>query len=334
MTTRQANIRNISFVDPKDEPFSLFAPESVFSEFGNVAILGSSVTGLVLSTLSFFIFFKTRTNSPLFRYLSAYSFSGLLTCLFNTLQFVDHVMIVSDTYYMMFLEAYVILPGILVSYQFGGLLDIFALLDRVSIFNKKAKQFLNRWPPKKTIFTLIVTSVAINSAWYIYFTTDHVVFVHENSNQTKWYLTTTGFGRTQAGILLATVISLIRDLIIVAVQVCLNVMSMKQLRRYVNKKSLRLTCIHGVASCPRRIDVKLGIMVILICCFSTVEHFIILAASFYMIESVYSFGSVLTIRLAFCLLSLKRVLDFVVFVIFNRVFRDHLRRFCIIKRKK
>lgn len=302
-----------------EETADLLASNLSFVLFDYVALVGLSGLGLVLSLISFFIFLSVSNENRLFNYLAVSSVTGAIYCVLNILQFVEHVFLVSDDFVVMIFQTYVYIPGILVCYQFGSFLDIVALLDRISIFNRKVQERMQRWSLTTGYVSMLACSALINAAYYIYFTIDSVSLTHDSKNSTTWYLTTTGFGRTQWGIILMSVIAAIRDIMITGVQVVLNIVSIRQLKTYM-KSRVHSVGSTGAQTSRKRVDVRLGIMVIFLCGFSILEHLVCSVCSFFLIQSVNS-TSVLTFRLSLLALTLKPIIDFILYLSFNRVFR-------------
>lgn len=293
--------------------------------FDSLVWLPCSVIGLVLSLASLAVFYKIQQNTRIYKFFIIYSLNSSLVCLLNVSHFIGHNCEVSESYGMMFIEVYIIIPLLLVCYWFGTLLDILIVIDRIPIAFESLRYRIRRHSVFKQSVLLVAVSIIINLPYYMMYTVGEITITE--SNTTIWHMSLTEFGRTPASFLIGISISFVRDDIICLLQIYLNIVSMRQIKRQmIYKREALIVPTYSNYAKWCRVDLKTSLMVICVCYLSIGEHLIASICTAFNLITIFSSYSVWLVRLTYFSWSLKRVLDFVIFFVFNKVFRACVRQ--------
>ena len=160
---------------------------------------------------------------------------------------------------------------------------------------------------------------------------------------------TTSFGKSFIGLVLVGVIFLIKDVIILIVEIVVNILSLSALREYINKKkkigatktenrlsdmSVPSNEINEAATAKldstkvrhSKMNKNLTYMVLVICVFSAIGHFLTIACSgaFMISQDMTSYGICFSSSL---FISFKHFFNIFIFLLFNNLFLSEFKSF-------
>lgn len=310
----------------KEDVLAKYGITSTLVMFDYAFMIPASLAGLVLSVISMVIFTRLSIKTRLYKYLAMYSLNGAIVCVLNLCQYIGHRGSVSENEEMMWFHTYCVVPALLATYWFGSLMDILIILDRIPNALVKFRAFVNRFNTIKQCVVLIIMSIAVTLIYYVIFTTGHETQRLRNGQHfTIWFITLTDFGKTRFSYISGMVVSVFRDEVIMLIQIYLNIMSIRQIKKQLRMKRNNLTTASFLShSRCIRVDIKTSVMVVCLCYLSVVEHLITSISSAYNLKDIYEPNAIWSLKFMFFSWSLKRVLDFFLFVIFNNVFRKCL----------
>jgi hypothetical protein len=317
-------------------------------------ILG--LIGLVGNIYSFVVFQSNDFNTPLYKYLRVYVINNMAVCLLGTIHFVFstfRILTWSNSHASLSYLAFFYVPIQTLCYVFGGLIDIFILLDRIATLSPRAKKLIEKLEPYKVCALLFLASVVIEIPDDLGNMPSSVSLALSATQYfTAWFLNNTPFATSRLGVVIFYIMYIVRDLGGLLAQIALNLISLCLLKAHSGKKkkivahgdthanmsvtenaSTLASTTHAVnAQNSKRInhaEVKAVVMVGVICVVSAVEHMVTLIT--FMIPMFYvGFATFVMYRMLEFVYPIRCVLNVVLFYFFNlnfqKIVNAHFRR--------
>ena len=286
-----------------------------------------SVLSLIANLFGFIIFYNMRNSLPLYQYLRFYCISNVvmsLASVFNFLATSYRIISWSNSFWTQAYYNYVYTAIINLSYFYSSVLDVVILLDRIAIINKLVKIYLNKLSPTLICIVLFGLCTVIDFPYFFVFEPDSITEkLDANTTFTVWFANTTPFAKSQLGKILTFTIYAIRDFFVVIVQIALSILSTVLLKKYLNKKmkinsnSINFKQISQIS----KLDMNATIMVTVVCILSICSHVFTIVMVLYPYFNLNIIVFVLYFVGDF-FLPLKGLLDFFVFLAFNKKFRS------------
>jgi hypothetical protein len=353
--------------------FYFYTVDSLLTTYGSTWILDTlnmylftfvSVLGLVLSILSLVVFCDKDFTIALYTYLRVYSANNIVLCFLETFNFfytTYRIIPWSNSYWTQFYYNYILIPVSVLCYFYSGVLSVIIQLDRIGHFAKPLKRFTDFSPLKLSIFAFLLC-VLIDIPYNLVFVpgSKTAQLVNSTSNFTIYYSTVSAFSTSELGLVLTFLVSGMRDIFIMLVEIVLNVVSVVLIKRYFAAKKRKYTAIMikkiaGVDALSvalaggenrnmaevvmsvqgqrkngtdrmSRWDRKANVMVFLMCTLSILVHMVTFVINIY----PYFDFSIVNFILYFVgnfVFPLKCVLDFILFYSFNSNFKPTLLRY-------
>jgi hypothetical protein len=250
---------------------------------------------------------------------------------------------------------------VVTGYLFGTLLDCYIILDRIAIFERKVNAFFKFSALKMAAIALSV-SIAIQFPWYFEFVpTSNTESLDTGVEYQIWYLGLSNYALTQTGQVILLIVYGIRDIATMVIVIILNIVSIFYFKSYLNTKA-SLLCeprpanysnalsVSGLAQHSLRrmkfwqgkIEVtiaqpvrelsvecamiskaeqKATTMCITMCVLTILDHLIHITCNVFPIFSASNFKFVLYWA-ASMFFVFKHSLNFVLFIAFNKVFKN------------
>lgn len=345
---------NATSYDSLDDILSNYGSNIYLDTFNLYPFTIISILAFLTSSFSLLVFMNSAEfdNIRLFVYLRVYSANNMVLCFLNIFNFTySSIRIIewtnsfgSQVYYN-----YVYAPVTGLSYFYASALDILVLLDRISFFNNSLRQSrFNQMKPMNLCLVTFLACAVLNIPYDLLFSPGEVVAVlNSTQNYTIWYSATTSLSQTVVGQVFQYFNIAVRDILLAAVEIYLNVLSASLLKKHLNKKrristarsEATVTALMTVFHVKQRsvsiqitaADQRATIMVLLMCSMSFVEHVLNIANIIYpmirtdlntfILYSVCNFAS-----------PLKRLLLFFIFLEFNKKFRQVAAKYLRIRR--
>ena len=303
-----------------------------------------SVIGACLSLLSFAVLRRQEFNSRFFEFLRIYALNSftinILDALFNTATW--HFAALNQYYTMLFYADKIFLPLQSTGYFFGAAIDSVIVLERIKLVETK-HVFLNQFPPKLIAISIYLTCLFINLPMFFNFNPKgHIVMF--NSQPFEFYTTqVTEFATSRLGIIMAWTANVLRDVVTLVLEVCLNVYLLVAMRKFLrNKRSIMFhsartnrvvivtdpssSATNSRANADLNKEKNLTTMVTVMCCFSSAVHLVILFGSiyytFFLTSTAYSIYV-----LSVLMISIKHASTFFLFFFLNKQFKAKLVSF-------
>jgi hypothetical protein len=311
-------------------------------------VLGS--IGFILSFFSFVIFLNDEFHNQLCKYLRIYALSNSIMCFTSIFNFVPtsfRLLTWSNSEQAQIFLNYIFIPLTNFSYFCGSLLDIIILIDRITILIPRLKNFVKLSAVHVCSIAFIIC-VLIDMPFFFMHQPNSIMFtLSGNTTSTIWFSDTSQFGASQIGKTVYTIVIILRDGVVVGMQIILNLICTLLFRRIIRKKiSTSVAMSAGQVSIirtPHTDLMQIGTinasnlrstrrrkkvitlaeknntrMVIYMVILSIVEHLLVLLCVFYPNSSLISY-ELHAVNKIFQVL--KRVLDVVAFFVYNLIFR-------------
>lgn len=263
--------------------------------------------GLVAQLACLYTFCRIRIRLDLYIYLRAYALNSILLCVFTLLQFPMYTLTTFNSHALISMAKYLSLPGFIFCYFMTIFLDIIILVDRLVPFSPRIRAIMGRRTPMQRLILIFVISILFNIPYQFIFVQTEL----QLESTTIWFLTISEFFRTIWGKLILYLISFLRDILPMIIQVFLNLYSLYHLRRYFHAKATLSSTDHSQAC--HRTETKTVVMISVMVTLTMFEHL------FLIINTI--FDSRLEFIIQF-IISIRRFFDFIVYFTFNRVFRN------------
>ena len=299
-----------------------------------------SVLSLLTSLFSLIIFCNMKNSLPLYRYMQVNCISNAVMSLVSVFNFMAtsyRLISWSNSRWTSVFFNQVYTPIANLSYFYSSVLDIVILLDRIAIFNRRVKAYLNKYSPTVICIVLFALCLIIDFPYFFVFAPDSFTAkLNANTSLTIWFSNTTPFARSPLGQILSYIIYAIRDVLVMLAQIALGIHSSVLLKKHLNKKrtiSTRLTVDTTEQSNQHtgkfskdskdrvsKKDTDATIMVIVMCVLSVCLHILMIVMIVYPI-----FRIDLTYFVLFFVgdifIPFKSCVDFIMFLKFNKIFR-------------
>lgn len=282
-----------------------------------------SILGIVSELAVFLVFCQIKIGSPLYTYLKGYTINSIVVCCCFLTMYLGTIYSLGNTRALKVYSVLFVYPLLAGCYVYSTLLDIVILLDRISVFNKRVKHVLKLISPFKQIILLALISLILNIPYFFLLIEQSISFNATNSTKvTIWYINKNPICDTQTGYALLMFIITVNYGLIMLIQITLNIISAVYIRRHMKQKATRVGTTHAQGGSRKKVDVRTGIMVTILCSLSFAEHVIIIfwTATFFSILKS-SVGWALIQLIAIFILAIRRCGDFLFFFTFNKVFK-------------
>lgn len=289
---------------------------------GDLALLYlvPSILGMLSEFACFLVFCQIKLGIPLYAYLRAYTINSFLVCCCIFTLFLISVYSLGNSRAIMVFANFFVFILVDSCYLNSNLLDILILLDRISVFNKRVKNFLKLVSIYHPIILLRIVSIILATPYFFLLTTQKISLnVTNGSETTVWFKTKNPISTTQAGYAINMFIITVKYGLMMLIQITLNIISAVYIRRHVKQKATRVRTTQ--TSNLQNVDVKTGIMVIIQCSVSFLEHLLLTFWTILRFFSISSIDSAKFETLVACSFASRRFCDFFFYLIFNKVFR-------------
>ena len=162
-----------------------------------------SILSLIANLISFIIFCKMINSLPLNQYLRVYCVSNVcisLVSVFNFLATSYRLINWSNSFWTQAYYNYVYTPVANLSYFYSGVLDIVILLERIAIFNKLVKTYLDKLSPTFVCTVLFALCTFIDFPYFfVYVPFSFTAKLDANTSYTIWFSDASPFAKSIAG---------------------------------------------------------------------------------------------------------------------------------------
>ena len=333
---------------------SLFYPaEYWYAFFGSTPLLNAlfyylltpiSILGVFLNLLSFYILCKSKfPNLALYSFLRVYVIESFILNFFLSLFFIPNsygTISFANSYPSAFYMAYIYTPFLNVFVLFGSFLDICISLDRIFMFYPKLDIF-SKFSHYKICLFLLVLSLVICSQ---YFFNSYPTYMDVNLNSTQvlrlYNWESTSFSQSLLAQALNYTNYVLRDIVLLIVEIVLNVMSILFLKKHLAKKtnvletkrhskpaeiSESLNKAHALNTNVNKAEQNATKMVVFICTLSVLEHlfFITMAVYFNYIrdDAVYMVATLCNLWII-----IKHFSNFYLLYFYNKIFKKEVNQ--------
>lgn len=307
-----------------------------------------SFMGLVSNVFSLVVFCSSQFRISLYKYLRINSICSIVLCLFSmgrafTVSYHIIPWANSELARTFYVYGYIHVSNI--GYFFSSLIEILMLLDRIAYFNKKVELFFQRIKLSPYLLSLMsfVLCFLIYSPNFFIAQPGSISLNIMNQSVTIWYVKSSEFSTTQLAIILKAVALFIKDGLVTVIQVALNLISFYMLKQFLKKKrrlapiplgtvnesvstkGAHTSRVEGTSSSATSAtttsrEQSASFMTIALVFLSIVEHAMLIVANVY-VYFTYNLTVATLFNFTSFFGSLRRVLDFVIFLVFNRQFR-------------
>ena len=288
---------------------------------------------------------KQFMTSEFFRYLRLYVLNGCIISLIIITAFtsVTHQLFkFTNTYETIFYGCYIYFPLLSIFYFFSSLLEICVVFERLLFFLPRRFKRIKILSFKTFHILMFIISIAINIPAYFLFETAYVDIEYAKDSWFRLYFYgTTQFSNTAIGRAIRYVGYSIRDLLPLVVKVILNIMTVNQVKKHLNKIrnekiefALKISTnkLHNkqdtvLIKCNyiSRTDKNQTYIAVIMCVFSLLEHFFYISSfSIYFFKLYESSNSLY--YLALMSIILKHFSNFFILFKFNFLFRSQIKR--------
>jgi hypothetical protein len=313
-----------------------------------------SAIGIICNLLALIVLQDRELSIPLFKYLRLYCVNSVILNLAILMLFsssVPRIFSWSNTSEVLAsIGCYVITPVANLIYFFNTVIDILITFDRIGTFKPIAVKWMKLTPYKMSLAAFICC-LAIDFPFFFAFSPgSFTVYLNSTYAQTFRYSGLSSFAYTEVGKVLILIIYIVRDFLLMVVEIALSIASVYLLKQYMVRRAsmfskrgsdaaVRASQMVNVASTvtaatndharngnSSNADLNLSIMVSLMCLFSIIEHLAVLIASAYPYIGSDNILIHLLYFLAFFLTSVKHSLNFLLLYTFNKKFRSIARK--------
>jgi hypothetical protein len=219
----------------------------------------TSIIGLVSNAYSLAVFQDADFNTDLYKYLRIYCVSNMAVALFatgNCFYNDKRVFPWSNSYSTQAYAAFFYFPMASVLNFYGCMIDIFILIDRIGRFNPRIKALVN-WPVYKTCaVTFVAVFVFCLPLFAAYSSNKLTVMLNETTPFTIWYAGASPYFNVKLiGAIWLAVLLLVKDGLVMIVQLALNVASIILLKQFWRKK-IRFITNNRVTAAARTVTMR------------------------------------------------------------------------------
>jgi hypothetical protein len=323
---------------------------------------GVSLVGVLLNLISIVVLRKKRFDTvQLFKYLRVYVLNSLVLCLVSVFNFVHtthYLFDFTNTYSARAFGAYFYTNVVTLAYFYGGVLDIYLNIERLFCFVPRLNSSINKFSCKKVCLGMFALVLTLN---FVQFFINAPNYLDVQLNQTEpyriWYYGLSSFGKSYAGHVITIVVYVIRDVVTLIAEVVLSSLCVVLLKRHLlKKKGLKLNSLltanrvdstsngtgalkdslqssQGSArqseNLASRANKNLTMMVFFMCVCSTLAHLWLISCTTFFLyaQNMFSFG---VCYVSSIVLAVKHASNFFLFLFFNSVFMDEVKKILII----
>lgn len=286
-------------------------------------LLASSALAALSQLFCFNVFHRISRSSSVFIYFRACSTVNIVICLFIFAQCFYEAFFPSN-FWATFAIAHVITPLTVMCYLSSILLDILTTLDRLAIFDEKSKSMMSRLRPQRMCMLAISLSILFGLPCF-FFVSVHEHRIHfDNKTEHIWYLKLSPVLTSVPGRILSGVMMFIMNVFLMIYHLTISIRLLVYFRQHVRRKLVRSQEI--MQPMYQHADLRSTLMVSLICFATFFENALLLVCDFdfLVLSDVYRLGKIQIITVI-CYSS-RQVLDPILFLIFNSVFRKEASR--------
>lgn len=321
------NLTELGVFDSVDELLTAFGSTWALDHINIYPFTFFGIVGLFLNLFGLLVFVNSRFQLQLYKYMRVYSLVNALICLFSSFWFINisiRVFPFTNSYWTQVLSVKVLLPLTNLLYFYSGCLDVLILVERISQYNVKVKQFFKLSPYVQCIIFLVVCTVLDFAYFWFYDAMCQTLPVRDIGNYTICFYKDSQFTKSTLGQFFTFFLIALRDVILLLVIIILNIYLNWSFKKFMLKKASSTTSSSTPAtpsgsSSPEK---KLIIMVTVVCFLTIIEHALVILS----ILVSYVAESDVILQLIFldmCALfwPIKRCLDFLIYAAFNYNFR-------------
>lgn len=287
-----------------------------------------NIAGIVMNLLCFAILRhkKFQKSDELYSYFRVNIVNSLLINILEFLLLFSHTYVLSDfanirLVSLFFCYAYSPLSNFAILY--GSFLDICISIERISQFTPKIG-IIHKIRPSFVYLALFLISVLINVQFIFQFepiAIDVKLDPVTNYRINFWRLS--DYAQTQAGLIISYSTYVLRDVVVLAIEIGMNISMVVLLRKYLDFKN-RLQNPSKSGKFKNKVinksDRNATIMVILMSSLSVLQHIFFLVMTIYFMFYLNQTGFLLGIVENF-VLSFKHFSNFIFLFLFNKEFR-------------
>lgn len=288
-------------------------------------ILVPSLLGMLSEALCLIVFSRIKVVSNLYIYVKAYTVNNMVVCGCLFFQFFYAIYSLGDPETLTVSNSYLIYPFMNCLFLNGTLLDIVILLDRIAVFSKRVKGLISLISPYKQILLLAIISTIFTIPYFFLY---EPMVIHSTSPEgveyIVWISGSSPFSSTSFGNALIILIVGVEYVAVMVIQIVLNIYSMICMRHHIQEKKLIVNIKHARGSNHQNVELKNSMMVTILCFFSFVEHVLFISCNVGQFFFVKQIDLVLLQKITYFFLGLKRSTDFLFYMKFNKVFKQHI----------
>lgn len=308
-----------------------------------------SLVGVICNIFNLVVFNHISFNSPLYKYLRVYCFTNIVYCLFGMARAFTtsyHIIWWANSKPVRCFYAYVYVPVSNIAYFFNSLIDILILFDRIAFFSRPAQRFLRsiKLSPYQKCFVALLVTIFLYSPMFVAPEPSSFTVKVMNQSAVVWFHKNSAYANSKLGIILKAIVLAFKDGLTTTLQVSLNLVSLFMFKAFLEKKRnlvllLPISTAQSVqnqstrdhediilsqiANPTRRessTEQMASLMAISLVSLSILEH------SMYTVSYIYSYAPFNLTTFIFFYYnsffgSIKRILDLVVYLTFNKQFR-------------
>jgi hypothetical protein len=310
--------------------------------------------GVIFNLLALIVLQDGEFTMRLFGYMRVHCATSSFNNLISLLTFTANTPFTfswSNTYpaYVFFL--FMSAPITNICYLYGTTLDILILLDRIGMFKPNMSKWI-KLSAYKTSLVAFICCVAIEIPYFFEYV-PYALTANLNATfvQTIWYGGPSAFALSQVGTIITFITYAIRDIISTSVIILLNIASVYLLKEYMSRKAKLLNKTKTLGTVATNVisvganqagniertqnnvqrankqdvsksDLKLGVMVVIMCILTIVEHLCQIVTVVYPYVGTNAITFHIVYYLNYTVLSVKNAAHFFLFFIFNVKFRS------------
>jgi hypothetical protein len=204
-----------------------------------------SLFGLILNVIAFKVLSTSQFQQiRLYDYQKVYLINSSCVCLASIFTFLlTRLFINFYSYEANIYIAHVYLTVINVGYFYSGSMDVFIVLDRISILKNKQIRIINKYSPYSICFALLILVLIVEIPYYFkFYAASITVSLSPTENITLQYVGSSEFSRSPLGLTLSNAQYIIRDFLTISVSSLLNAYSIYLLKKLHTNK----LCLLGI----------------------------------------------------------------------------------------
>ena len=322
-----------------DGLFKLFGSTWYIDMLNVYLIIPISILGLVSNLIVNRILRKERFQTILiFNYIRVNIVNSIFLSLILSTSFLGtyRVFEFTNTYESYFFTAYFYIYFLSLFYFHSNLMDIFAVVERITNFNKN--RYLKRFIRHKSLRLLsFIAVIVINIPnLFVSYPSYREFKLNDGSMFRIYYWHPTDFQSSLVGTVIIYSMYFMRDIVTLLAKIVLNIVSIRLIRKYFNRISsqavLNTTIVDLMTmetvqtkTYMTKVDRNLTFISIIMCVFSSIEN-ILYILSFVYIYFSYDEIAFYLFFLSHLSLAVKQCFNIFLLYFFNSQFRIELKR--------